>query len=78
MFENNKNLLKDSIKILKKVLKEQHDIMDNSKRKELERIIQKLEESQEEYTSYQLLKIIGNCLATIPAVIRVIEYLSKK
>ncbi len=78
MFENNKNLLKDSIKILKKVLKEQHDIMDNSKRKELERIIQKLEESQEEYTSYQLLKIIGKCLATIPAVIRVIEYLSKK
>ena len=78
MSENNKNLLKDSIKILKKILKEQHDIMDNSKRKELEEIIQKLEESQEENTSYQLLEVIGKCLAAIPAVIRLIEYLSKK
>jgi len=54
--------------------------MDNSKRKELEGIIRKLEESQEDYkyTSYQLLKIIGKCLAAIPAVIRLIEYLSKK
>ncbi|MCO6553223.1 hypothetical protein A9G28_11180 [Gilliamella sp. Fer1-1] len=78
MLVNNKTLLKNSIKTLKMILKEQHDVMDSSKRKELEEIIQKLEESQEQYTSSQLLDIFDRCITLIPAVIQLIEFISKK
>lgn len=78
MLRNNKNLLKNSIKTLKMLLKEQHDVMDSSKRKELEEIIQKLENSQEQYTSCQLLDILSRCITLIPAVIQLIEFMSKK
>lgn len=78
MLVNNKNLLKNSIKTLKMVLEEQHDVMDSSKRKELEEIIQKLEESEEQYSSSQLLDILSRCITLIPAVIHLIEFISKK
>lgn len=78
MLRNNKDLLKNSIKTLKMLLKEQHDVMDSSKRKELEEIIQKLENSQEQYTSCQLLDILSRCITLIPAVIQLIEFISKK
>ncbi|MDF7670673.1 hypothetical protein PT276_05600 [Orbaceae bacterium ESL0721] len=79
MLEDNKKLLKRSIKTLKMILIEQHDVMDSSKQKELEEIIKNLEKSQEQNVSRsQILDIFSKCIACIPAVIQIFEFLSKK
>lgn len=53
-----------------------HDVMDSSKRVELDRIIKDLESCGESKTPSQLLEVFGRCVALIPAVERLLDTLS--
>lgn len=65
---SNLNLLKNSIESLKLMRQEMHDVMDSSKRAELDQIISDLEQYGTEKSRTQLLDIFGTAIKLIPAV----------
>ncbi len=73
----NHNLLKKSLESLKMIRVEMHDVMDSSKREELDRVIKDLEQCGTTKSSAQLLEILGSCIKWIPAVERFLKMLSE-
>lgn len=66
--KSNPNLLKNSIESLKLMREEMHDVMDSSKRAELDQIISDLEQHGTEKSRSQLLEAFGAAIKLIPAV----------
>ena len=75
--KSNHHLLKESIESLKLIQSEMHDVMDSSKRAELDKIIADLERCGDKKTRTQLLELLGKCLALVPAVERLLKVLSE-
>jgi hypothetical protein len=73
---SNLNLLKNSIESLKLMRQEMHDVMDSSKRAELDQIISDLEQYGTEKSRTQLLDIFGAAIKLIPAVEALLRMLS--
>ncbi len=66
--KHNSNLLRNSIESLKMMREEMHDVMDSSKRAELDKIISDLERHGTKKSRTQLLEIFGAAIKLIPAV----------
>ncbi|EMF0915973.1 MULTISPECIES: hypothetical protein [Morganellaceae] len=76
---SNKNLLKESIEVLKLLSIEMHDEMDNSKLDELKKVIKALEEHEEDQkiTRKDLLEVFSKVIESIPAVASILNFLFK-
>ncbi|WP_028301447.1 hypothetical protein [Oceanospirillum beijerinckii] len=75
--KNNRHLLEKSIESLKMIQLEMHDVMDSSKRDELDKIILDLEQYGDQKTSSQLLDLLGKCLSLVPTVEKLLRMLSE-
>lgn len=75
--KNNHHLLEKSIESLKMIRLEMHDVMDSSKRAELDKIILDLEKCGDRKSHIQLLELLGKCIALVPAVERLLKALSE-
>ena len=75
--KGNHHLLKKSVESLKMIQAEMHDVMDSSRRAELEEVIADLEQCGTNKSPTQILEILGKCLALVPAVEKLIRLLSE-
>ena len=75
--KNDRHLLEKSIDSLKAIRSEMHDVMDSSKRAELNKIISELEKCGDKKSSTQILELFGKCLALLPAVEKLLKILSE-
>ena len=68
-----KQNLEESVLLLKQLRRELHDKMDNSQLDEFDFIIQQLEVAK---SQSQILELLGNALASIPWIYKIIEHFS--
>ncbi|WGE42121.1 MULTISPECIES: hypothetical protein [Actinobacillus] len=74
---NKKSLvLEESIKVLKQLQMEQHDVMDNSQRQRLDSVIQELQKAQLS-SNDQILDLIGKALDVLPWLAKLFLYFTE-
>ncbi|MFZ7109324.1 hypothetical protein [Avibacterium avium] len=69
-------LLEESIKVLKQLQMEQHDVMDDSQRQKLNSVIQELEKAQLR-SSDQILDLISKALDILPWLAKLFLYFTE-
>ena len=72
----NKKSLEESIKVLKQLQMEQHDVMDNSQRQRLDSVIQELQKAQLS-SNDQILDLIGKALDVLPWLAKLFLYFTE-
>ncbi|MFZ7215448.1 hypothetical protein ACLSYY_07425 [[Pasteurella] aerogenes] len=74
---NKKSLiLEESIKVLKQLQMEQHDVMDDSQRQKLNSVIQELQKVQLS-SNDQILDLIGKALDVLPWLAKLFLYFTE-
>ncbi|CAM3761963.1 hypothetical protein ACLS0F_03165 [Avibacterium endocarditidis] len=69
-------LLEESIKVLRQLQMEQHDVMDDSQRQKLNSVIQELEKAQLR-SSDQILDLISKALDILPWLAKLFLYFTE-